>query len=141
MLGEAGSLRCALRSATICTPAGSPAHHLAERLAEVVLVADRDLEDLEAGGRRRFDLRLEKHEEDVEQQDRPRHPERIGHRIADRGIVVAERCDGGLERRRARSRSREQAQRMAKVQIHHLHKQKADGAGQQHSEQSHAVCL
>ena len=116
-------------------------HDVAERLARQLGIAQRDFEQVEARGRGRLDLRLEHHEGDVEQQDRPRHAERIGDRVADRGIVVAERRDGGLERRRARPRSREQAQRIAEVQVHRLHEQDAHGARQQHADQGHDVRL
>ena len=116
-------------------------HDVAQRLARQLGIAQGDFEQVEARGQWRLDLRLEHHEKDIEQQDRSRHPERIGDRVADRGIVIAERRDGCLERRRARPRSREQSQCMAEVQIHRFHEQDAHGARQEHSEQRHAVRL
>ena len=96
---------------------------VAQRLARKFGIAQRDFEQVEPLGRGRLDPRLEHHEEHVEQQDRPRHAEWIGDRVADRRIVVAERRDGCLECRRARPRSREQAQSIADVHLHCWHEQ------------------
>ena len=109
--------------------AGQRGHHLAERLAEEVRIAHGDLEHLDARRRRRFDLRLQNHEGDVEEQDRPGHAERIGDRIADRGVVVAERRDRRLQRRRAGPRAREQPQCVAELEVHRLHENQAHRAG------------
>ena len=114
---------------------------VAERRARQLGIAQRDFEQLEALGRGRLDPRLEHHEEDVEQQDRPRHAERIGDRVADRRIVVAERRDGCLECRRAGPRSREQAQSIADVHLHRCHEQDAHDPGQQHADQGHEIRL
>ena len=118
---------------------GQPAHHLAERLAEEIRVADRDLEQLEAGDRGGLELRFEDHERDVQEQDRAGDTERVGNRVAHRGVVVAERRDGRLQRRRARARASEQPERVADVQPHRLHEHDAHRARQQHADQRHHV--
>ena len=115
--------------------------HLADRLAEQVRVADRDLEKLHARARRHLDLRLEEHERDVQEQDRPGHAERIGHRVADGGIVVAEGRDRGLQRRRAGARAREQPERVPEVQVHQFHEGEAHGAREQHADECDEVGL
>ena len=116
-------------------------HHFADRLAEEVRVAQRDLEHFETAGRRRLDLRLQDHERDVEEQDRPGHAERIGHRIAHRRVVVAERRDRRLQRRRAGPRTGEQPQREAEIDAHRLHEQQAHRTRRQHADQRQQVRL
>ena len=88
-----------------------------------------------------LDLGLEEHEGDVEQQDRARHAERVGDRVAHRGIVVAERRDRRLQRRRAGARTREQSERVPEVQAQRLHEQQAHDARQQHADQRDEVGL
>ena len=114
---------------------GQRGHELAERFAGQLRIAHGDFEKLHAAAGGRFDLRLQHHEGDVEEQDRPGHAERIGDRVADGGIVVAERRDRGLQRGRAGSRTGEQSQRVAELEVHHLHEDEAHRAGRQHAGQ------
>ena len=86
-------------------------------------------------GRGRIDLRLEHHEAEIEKQDRAGDAERVGDRIAHRRVVIAERRDGRLQRRRAGPRAREQAERIAEIQPHHLRDHQARDARQQHADQ------
>ena len=111
------------------------AHHLAERAAEVVRVANRDLEHLHAARPGRVDLGLDDHEREIQEQDRPGHAEGVGHRIAHRRVVVAQRRDGGLQRRRAGARTREQPEGVAQVHSHHLRDQQARRARHHHADQ------
>ena len=112
----------------MCAPAGSPLCDLAEGLAEVSGVAQGDLEELHAGARAGLDLRLEEHVAEIEKKDRPGDTERIGDRVADRRIVVAERGDRGLQGRCAGARSGEQAEPVAQVETHRFHDEEAHHA-------------
>ncbi len=118
---------------------GQRAHHRAERLAEQVGIAHRDLDRGEAVAGRRVDLGLEDHEREIEQQDRTGHAERVGHRIADSGVVVAERRDGRLQGRRAGSRSREETERVAELDVHRLLDREAHDARHEHADQRNQV--
>ena len=128
--------------AAMCTPAGSAAIDLAQRTCRRDPgLRTRDLEKLHAAARRRLDLRLQEHEGDVQEEDRPGHAERIGHRVAHRGIVVAERRDRGLQRRRAGAGAGEQSHGVADVEIHHLHEQDAHDAREQHADERDEIGL
>ena len=116
-------------------PAGQCGHQLAERLAGQFRIAHGDFEKLQAGARGHLDLRLQQGEGDVEEQDRPGHAERVGDRVADCGIVVAERRDRRLQRRRAGSRTSEQSQRVPELEVHHLHEGEAHRTCCQHAGQ------
>ena len=102
-------------------------------------IAQGDLEQLHAGARAGLDLRLEDHVADVEEQDRPGDAERVGNRVADRWIVVAERGDGRLQGRRAGARSGEQAEPVTQVETHRLHDEEAHHARQEDPDQRHDV--
>ena len=80
---------------------GQRGHQLAQPPAEKLRVPQGDLEKLHAGARGHLDLRLQNDEGEVEEQDGPGHAERVGDRVAHRRIVVAERRDRRLQRRRA----------------------------------------
>ena len=112
---------------------------VAQRPAEMIGIAQRDFEQLEARRHGRVDLRLENHESDIEEQNRTGDAERIRYRIADRRIVVAERGDGRLQRRRAGARTREQSEPVAQRQVHPLHEREAHRAGQQDADQGNDV--
>ena len=109
---------------TICTPAGSALISSPSVLPKRSGLRTAISSSSEAAAGGRFDLRLQHHEGDVEEQDRPGHAERIRDRVADRGIVVAERRDRRLQRRRARARAGEQAERVAELEVHQLHEQR-----------------
>jgi hypothetical protein len=79
-------------------PAGNSVMSSPSDLPESFRIAHGDFEKLQAGGRGHLDLRLQEHEGGVEEQDRPGHAERIGDRVADGGIVVAERRNRRLQR-------------------------------------------
>ncbi len=69
---------------------------LAKAPAEESGIAQRHFEKLHSGPGAGLHLGLEEYEGQVEQQDRPGHPERVGHRIANGRVVVADRRDRGL---------------------------------------------
>ena len=115
------------------------AHDLAHGLAEEARVAQRDLQHLHPGAARRLDLRLQDHEGEVEEQDRAGDAERVGHRVADGRVVVAERGDRRLQRRRAGAGAGEQAQRIADVEPRRLGDEQADDARREHADQRDQV--
>ncbi len=67
---------------------------------------------------RHVDLRPYQRLEHEETEDRAEHPERIGAGIPDRGILIADRRDRGLEGRGARQRARENSQREVHPESH-----------------------
>ncbi len=116
-----------------------PAHELADGPPDGIRMPHGDLAQLEARARRCLDLRFEHHEGDVQEQDRPRHAERIGDRVAYRRVVVAEGGDRRLQGRGAGARAGEQAQGVAEVETHQLHEEEAHDAGRHHARQRHQV--
>src|SRR5205085_5959336 len=69
---------------------GQGCHEVAERFTEQFRIAQGDFEYFQVVASGDLDLRLQEYEGEVEEQNRPRHAERISDRITDRGIVVAE---------------------------------------------------
>ena len=86
-----------------------------------------------------IDLRLEEQEREVEKQDRPGHAERVGNRVTHCRVVVAERRDGRLQRRRARPRTCEQAEGVAEIQAHRSCDEQAHDPRRQHADQRDQV--
>ena len=86
-----------------------------------------------------MDLWLQDCECDVEEQDRSGHAERVGDRVADGGIVVAERRNRRLQRWCAGPRTSEQPQRVPELEIHHPNEHEAHHSCRQHAGQRHQV--
>ena len=87
---------------------GQTTHQFGHRFPREMRVVQRDLQYFHTGSRGRRNLRPQQREGDVQQQNRPRHAERIRNRIAHRRIVVTELRERRLQRCRAGSRAGEQ---------------------------------
>ena len=64
---------------------------------------------------RRLNLRLEEGGVEIHAEDRPGDAKRVGHAVADRGVLVPERVENRLKRRGARGRAGEHAERLGQA--------------------------